>query len=126
MGNFFPALSIQQPESPLQQFGQAQAIVGEQQRQQLAQLQIQEHTRLLKDEDAATRALGQWDGKSYDQLPDLVRNAGGSFNAYKQMLNGILEAKQKAADISKNDAIANTNNVETAIKTNDQYRGRLL
>lgn len=79
MGGYsaFPALAIRTPESPLQQVAQAQQIIGQRQAQQLQQLEIQQQTRNLADQDAATRAMSQWDGKDYSELPTLVKNALG-------------------------------------------------
>src|SRR5712664_1773320 len=126
MGSMFPALALAQPESPLKQFGQAQAIVGQQQEQQMRALQIQEQTRLLRDQDASTRALAQWDGKSYDQLPALVKNAGGSATAVMGMTKNIFAIKQQASEIAKNDAATNLSQVDATIKQHDEYRGRIL
>jgi hypothetical protein len=130
MGSW-PALDIKPPESPLQQYGQAQQIVGQQQETQMRQLQIQEQTRLLKDQDATTRAMSglQTDpsGKiNYDTLPDLIRQNGGSANAVMKATANVFDMKAKASQIAKDDAATNLSNAETTIKQHDEYRGRIL
>ena len=125
MGSMFPALDIKSPDV-LQQYGQAQQIVGMRQEQQLRALQIQEQTRLLADQDATTRAMANWDGVHYDALPDLVRQAGGSANAVFSATKNIFDIKSKASQIAKDDAATALSNADTLIKQSDQYRGRLL
>jgi len=127
----FPALDIKPPEPILQQFGQAQQIVGQQQDQQLRALQIQEQTRLLRDQDATTRAMSSLqpdaNGRvNYDALPDAVRQAGGSANAVMNATKSIFDIKGKASQIAKDDAATNLSNVDATIKQHDEYRGRIL
>jgi hypothetical protein len=119
MNSGFPALMIKQPESPLQQFGQAQQL-------QLQQLQIQQEQQKIKDQHALTAAMTQWDGQDYKTLPMQVMKAGGSGAAAMQMSNQVLDMRSKASDIAKNDAITNQNNIKTIQDQYDQYRGRLL
>jgi hypothetical protein len=127
----FPALDIRQPESPIQQYGQAQQIVSQQQNQQLQALQIQEQTRLLRDQDATTRAMSSLKPDAsgridYDTLPNLVLQNGGSANAAMSATKSIFALKQTASDIAKNDAATNLSNADTVAKNNDAYRGRIL
>jgi hypothetical protein len=126
MGSMFPALDIKQPESPLQQYAQVQQIQAGQQQIEAQRLQNQQQQRILQDQDAATRALSQWDGKDYGQLPDLVKNAGGSANAVFGMTKNIFAIKQQASEIAKNDAATNLSSVEATLKQHDEYRGRIL
>lgn len=126
MGSMFPALDIRPVESPLQQYAQVQQIRAGQQQIEAQRIQNQQQQRMLADQDAATRALAGWDGKDYDALPTLVKNAGGSANAVLGMTKNIFAVKQQASEIAKNDSITNQNNVDSTVKTHDEYRGRIL
>jgi hypothetical protein len=131
MGSFFPALDIRPPESPIQQYAQVQQIAGAQQQQQLTALQIQEQTRLLRDQDATTRAMSSLQPDTsgrinYDTLPGLVLQNGGSANAAMAATKNIFDIKGKASQIAKDDAATNASNAETVAKNNDMYRGRIL
>jgi hypothetical protein len=131
MGSMFPALDIRPPESPIQQYAQVQQIAGAQQQQQLQALQIQEQTRLLRDQDATTKAMSSLkpddSGKiNYDGLPMAVLQNGGSSNAAFQVQKSILGIKQTASEIAKNDAATNLSNADTIQKQHDAYRGRIL
>src|SRR5258708_21029043 len=126
-----PALDIKPPESPLQQYGQAQQVIGQRQDQQLRALQIQEQTRLLKDQDATTKAMSRLQtdpsGKiNYDTLPDLIRQNGGSANAVMKATAGVFDMKAKASQIAKDDAATNLSNAQATIKQHADYRRRVL
>lgn len=60
--------------APGQQQLQQQAIQGGQQEQQMRDIQ-------LKDAQAGMKAMQAWDGKDPNELPDLIRQNGGSLNA---------------------------------------------
>jgi hypothetical protein len=126
MGSMFPALDIKQPESPLAQYGQAMQIKSGIQQQQLTALQIQREQQDNADRHAMTAAMANWDGKDYGTLPGLVKNAGGSANAVFGMTKNVFAIKQQASEVAKNDSITGQNNVDTAVKTHDMYRGRIL
>lgn len=122
----FPALMIKPPESPLQQYAQAQQVVGGQQEQQMRALQIQQGQQQLSDQHALTNAMMNWDGKSVSELPMLVLKSGGSGQAAMSMTQNVLGIKEKASDIAKNDSITMQNTADTAAKQNDAIRGRIL
>lgn len=122
----YPALMIQQPETPLRQFAEAQQVVAGQQQQQMAALQIQQEQQKIKDQHALTQAMNGWDGKNAQELPMLVLRSGGSGSAAMSMGSQVLGMKQKASEIAKDDAQTLLNNADAAAKQNDEYRGRVL
>lgn len=128
MGGYsqFPALSIEQPESPLKQFAQVQQIQMGQQQVEAQRIENQTKQRALNDQDALTRAMASWNGQNYTDIPALVGKVGGSGNAQLQATNTILGIREKASSIAKDDAITASNNVDTIAKQNDAYRGRVL
>jgi hypothetical protein len=126
MASGFPALMIKQPESPLQQYGQAQQVASGQQQMQMQALQIQQEQQKIKDQHALTTAMTQWDGQDPKTLPMLVLKAGGSGPAAMQMSSTVLDMRVKASDLAKNDSITAQNQTETEAKLNDERRGRIL
>jgi hypothetical protein len=126
MATGYPALAIRPPESPLQQYAQIQQIQGGQQQIQAQQLENQIRTRQLQDQDALTRAMTQWDGKSASDLPMLVVKNGGSGQAAMSMTQNVLGIKEKASEIAKNDAATNLSQADALAKNNDALRGRIL
>lgn len=100
---------IQQQMAPGQMQLQQQAIQQGQQEQQLRQIQIQ-------DASAGQKALQSWDGKDPDQLPDLIRQNGGSFNAVMGARQGILSMKTAAQKLQ-------TDQLDNLGKTNDIIAG---
>lgn len=122
----FPALMIQQPESPVKQLAGAQQVVAGQQEMQMNALKIQQERQQMADSHAMTEAMKNWDGKDASQLPMLVLKSGGSGNAAMGMSKNVLAIKNQTSEIAKNDSITAQNNAETAIKFHDEVRGKLL
>jgi hypothetical protein len=122
----YPALAIRPQEPLLQQYGQAQSIVAGQQQIQSQQLENQIRQRQLQDQDALTRTMASWDGKSTSELPMLVVKNGGSGQAAMQMTQNVLGIKEKAANIAKDDAATNLSQADTLAKNNDALRGRIM
>lgn len=108
---------------------QAALAPGVQQLQQQAiqtgQVDIEKQKRALADQDALTKAMQQWDGKDYTQIPALVMKNGGSFNAISSATQNIISQREKAAETAKNAAQAQSDETNAEIKKNDEYRGRL-
>lgn len=120
MAASYPALAIHtEGEGPLKLFGEAQAL-------KLQQQQIQTQEQAFQDRQSLTKAMINWDGKDYNTIPGLVGKAGGSGNAQLQAQQMVLGLREKAANIAKDDSITNQNKTETAIKTQDELRGRLM
>ncbi|MFI5056896.1 MAG: hypothetical protein ACHQLQ_01815 [Candidatus Acidiferrales bacterium] len=126
MATGFPALMIKSPESPIEQLGGVMQLKGAMQQQQLTGLEVQRQQQDIADQHALTTAMAGWNGQNYTDIPGLVKQAGGSGKAQIQANNAILDIRTKASDIAKNDAITNSNNVETLAKQNDAYRGRVI
>src|SRR6266481_4302182 len=105
MATGFPALSIRQPESPIEQLGGVMQIKSALQQQQLGALDIQQREQDIADQHALTTAMAGWDGQNYTAIPGLVKQAGGSGKAQMQAQASILAIREKASDIAKSDAI---------------------
>jgi hypothetical protein len=128
MGGFsqFPALSIRQPDNPLDQYSKVVGIQQAQQQLQAGQLENQQRVQDMQDRDALTRAMATWDGKNYADIPALVTQSGGSGKARMAAQSSILDIQSKASDIVKNDAMAAQASADAVAKQNDMYRGRIL
>lgn len=140
-----PALDVKTPQQPnlLEQYGQLQALRGNQQQmqqraalaplqQQEAQnsvqqggLQIQQQQQALKDQQAVTAAMGQWDGKDLNDLSPLVLKNGGSGQAVIGLKQKQLELQSKAAATFKAQADGGKAQVDTLNKRNDILAGGL-
>lgn len=137
-----PALSIQPPaQQPnmlenlmrLQQLKQSQAMMpgqlqAQQQSLQAGQLENQQRQQQLKDQQAHTAAMNQWDVKSDpngETLPQLILKNGGSGDAAMSLKKGILAQKEQISTIAKNDAETGQNNLKTLQGKNDINLGAL-
>jgi hypothetical protein len=121
----FPALMIKPPESPVNALAGVQQLKNAQLQQQAETLQIQKEQQDVKDRNATTQALLNWDGKDVNQLPMLALRAGGSSQAAFGIQNSILGIRQKTSEIAKNDAATAQDNIKTVQANNDALRGRL-
>src|SRR6185437_13820071 len=110
-----PALHVDTPQQPnlLQQYGQLmqlRALAGQQQLQQQqiqgAGLENQQRQIQIQNSQAGMKAMQQWDGKSYDDLPDLMAKNGADLNTVMNAKAGIMKIKQDAANLTK-DQLAN-------------------
>lgn len=108
---------------------QAALAPGQQQLQQQqiqgGQMQLEQEKRGVADQQALTKAMQEWDGKDYTQIPALVIKNGGSANAVFSATQNILGQKAKAAETAQNVAKAGLEETDAKIKQNDEYRGRL-
>jgi hypothetical protein len=120
------ATQIQQQPSLVDTYSKLQNILGQRQEQQVRGVQLQQAQQSQADMQATTAAMRAWDGKDYTQIPSLILKNGGSANAVFAATKNIQDMKQKASEIAKNDAATNASNLDTAQKTMDQNRGRLL
>lgn len=134
-----PALDLKPPApqpNPMEQYGnllQLKNMVQEQpvrqqilqQQQQSGQLGVQQQQLQLKDQQAMTAAMQQWDGKDVNQLIPLVIKNGASATAVMGLKSKVLEQQQAYSTIAKNDADAGTANMGTMIKKNDLVSGAL-
>jgi hypothetical protein len=86
-----------------------------QQQIQAGQLDIQQKQQALNDQQAATKAMQEWDGQNFMELPGLVLKHGGSAQSVLSMKSGILQQQEAMTKLStdqlsnektKNDYIA--------------------
>lgn len=103
-------------EAPLRQ----QAL---QQQVQSGQLGLQQQQIQLKDQQAMTAAMQQWDGKSLNDLPGLVLKNGGSAQAVIGLKSKSLDMEKQYSDIAAQDATTGSKNIETMMKKNDAVSG---
>ena len=123
-----PALAVQPPQQqpgPLQQFAAIQQIKAGQQEAQIRDAQIQQQQLVLRDQQAASAALHEWDGKDPSALPMLIAKHGGSAQSVIAVRGQILDQQAKYSDIAKNDALTGSTNIQTLAKKNDMLLGML-
>lgn len=140
-----PALDVKTPQQPdiLQKFGQLAALRNAQQeyqqraamaplQQQQAQqsiqsgqLGIQQQQQALKDQQAMTAAMHDWDGKDVNSLIPLVIKNGASAQAVMGLKSKVLEQQQTYSKIAADDATTGAKNLETMKGKNDMIAGAL-
>lgn len=134
-----PALDVRPPTAQpdeLQQYGRLLQLQNMQQsaplqRQEMqqnvqaGQLENQQRQIQLKDQQAMTAAMQQWDGKNLDDLPPLILKNGGSATAVMGLKQKALAMKQQYATIAKDDATTGAQNLETMKGKNDLIAGAL-
>lgn len=114
-----PALAMNtQGLGPLDQYAKLLQIKNEQAQQalipgqqQLQQQKIQEGQFAVQDREAGMKAMQQWDAKDPNDLPDLVRKNGGSFNAVLAAKDGVIKQQLQAAQM--NEAQLNVNKTKS-------------
>jgi DNA-binding protein Fis len=139
------ALDVKTPQQPdlLEKYGQLQQLRGLQQQQQIrAQqaplqmqqlqqgvqqggVQLQQQQQALKDQQASTQALGEWDGKDINNLYPLILKNGGSASAVFTLKKQALDQQHVAAETFKNQADAGKAQVETMKQKGDLINGAL-
>jgi hypothetical protein len=134
-----PALDLKPPQqqpSPLEQFGNLLQLKNALQEQPLRQqalqqniqqgaLDVQQKQTALKDQQAMTQAMHDWDGKDVNQLIPLVIKNGASANAVMGLKSKVLEQQQTYSTIAKNDAATGASNLATLKGKNDEVAGAL-
>jgi hypothetical protein len=99
----------------------------QQQRQTVQEgaLDLQLKQQQIKDQQAATAAMNEWDGKSLDDLPHLLLKHGGSSNIVFGVRDKLVAQKAKLSEIAKDDAETGSKNLDTLAKKNDMVLGAL-
>src|SRR5882757_9010728 len=140
-----PALDIKAPqqEDILQKYSQLQQLRNQQQQGQLAQqeeplriqalqqqaqggaIQLQQQQQELKNQQASTAALSQWDGKDVNELYPLILKNGGSATAVFALKKQALDQQHTAAETFKSQADAGKAQVETMKLKGDLISGAL-
>ena len=72
----------------------------------------------VQDLQAGTKAMQQWDGKDYNEIPTLIKQNGGSLNA-------VLDATQKIVARQQQNATLDETTLKNTQTRADQNRGRL-
>lgn len=104
--------------APGRQQLQSQAITAGQQEQQV-------RTQQIKDQEAQTNAMKDWDGKDPHALPGLILKHGGSSSAVMATGKQILDQQEAKSKMAKDDAETGKTNFDTALKKNDALLGQL-
>ena len=139
MGSFSVARPTIQPiEQPdlLQNYGRLLQWKGLQQQQaqqaamapiqqQTAQIGLQQQQQALKDQQATTAAMREWDGKSLDELAPLMIKKGASAQAVMGLKQQALAQKEKYSQIAKDDAATGQSNIKTLSDKNGMIAGKL-
>lgn len=100
-------LQISQPVDPLGEYLRASQLKTEAGQQQIQQQTIQQNAQALKDQQAMTQAMHDWDGKDLESLPNLILKSGGSANAVFNVQKQLLERKTQIAQLDK-DTLVNS------------------
>lgn len=122
-----PALGLRQPEQP-DMFGnlaKALSVKNLIQENQAGGIQLQQQQQALKDQQAGTAALHEWDGQDPEQLTKLMAKNGASINAVLATKQHFLDTKAKYSAIAKDDAETGAKNLETMKGKNDMMVGAL-
>jgi hypothetical protein len=109
---------MQEQEAPLRQ----QAL---QQQVQSGQIGLQQQQQALKDQQAATAAMHEWDGSKLEDLAPLMIKNGASATAVMSLKKQALEQREKYSSIAKDDAATGASNIATMMKKNDMVSGAL-
>ena len=104
--------------APIQQQLGQQAVQG-------GQLELQQKQQALKDQQAMTASMQQWDGKSIDDLAPLVIKNGGSASAVMGLKAKSLEMKAQYSKIAADDATTGSKQIDTLMQKNDLVAGAM-
>lgn len=110
--------NIQQQEAPLRMQQLQQGV-------QSGQIGLEQQQQALKDQQATTAAMQQWDGKDINQLYPLILKNGGSGTAVVGLKGKVLQQQQEAATAFKNTADGGKAQVETLKMKGDLINGAL-
>lgn len=120
-----PELRPVQTENPMDQYAKALQVRAMGQQSQLTALQTQQQQLALKDQQAMTQAMHDWDGKDINALIPLTVKYGASANAVMGLKSKVLEQQEKYSTIAKDDAETGAKNLETLKGKNDMMVGAL-
>src|SRR5262249_16003189 len=119
-----PALTIKPPQQqdPAEEHMRLSALLDQRklvnQQVQASQLENQQRQNALQDQQAATAAMHQWDGKNLDDLPGLILRNDGSAKEVLAPKKQILDQKTALTKLDT-DTLAN------AKTKNDMLLGKL-
>lgn len=141
----YPALDIKTPQQPdlLEKYGQLLQLKNAQTQSQLSQqeaplrMQVlqqqaqggqisnQQQQQALTDQQAQTKALGEWDGKNINNLYPLILKNGGSASAVFGLKKQALDQAHVAAETFKNQQDGGKAQIEALKQKNDLLNGAL-
>jgi len=93
-------------QNPLTEYARSVALQSEQQQLKQQQMQTQQMQQQLADQQAMTKAMHDWDGKDFDQLPELMKQHGISGPGYLQAKQNVVARQTQLATLDK-DQLAN-------------------
>jgi hypothetical protein len=134
-----PALNVRPPQQqadPVQQYGNLLALKNAMQEQPLrmqalqqqtqsGQLQLEQQQQAVKDQQAMTAAMQNWDGKDINQLVPLVVKNGASANAVMGLKQKILAQQQTYSKIAADDATTGSKNLESLKAKHNMVAGAI-
>lgn len=112
-----PALDLKNPQqpSPLDDVSKLMALRSMMTNQQSQQQELQIRQQQVKDQQATTAAMKNWDGKDYGTLAKSVLDNGGSATAAQGVQQHGLTVQKTVSDIAAQDAATGSKNLETFI-----------
>lgn len=113
------------PRDPLQEYARVAGLKSQLQGQQIQQQEIQQNQQAQADRQAATKAMLDWDGKSYETLANSILQNGGSANAAQGALKQGLSIKDTASQIAQRDADTGSKQIDTILKKHDAALGAI-
>ncbi len=139
------ALNVRTPEQPdiMQKYGQLMQLRNAQQESQMQQqeaplrlqalqqqtqvggLQLQQQQQVLKDQQATSAAMQNWDGKDYNDILPLVLKNGGSAQAVIGLKKSILDQQVQVANAAKATGQGAEAQIAATLKKNDLVNGAL-
>ena len=139
------ALNARTPEQPdiMQKYGQLMQLRNAQQQSQMQQqeaplrlqalqqqtqvggLQLQQQQQVLKDQQATSAAMQNWDGKDYNDILPLVLKNGGSAQAVIGLKKSILDQQVQVANAAKATGQGAEAQIAATLKKNDLVNGAL-
>ena len=106
------------PPNPIEQYGQAQGVLGMINQQRLQQQQIAQNNLALNDQKAASDAMHEWDRQDINDLPGLYIKHGASANA-------VLSLKQSIIQQQTARAMLDTDTLNNEAKRHDNIAGAM-
>lgn len=127
LGNYAKIMQLRQmaQEQPVRnQILQQQAQQGQQALQQ-GQINLQNAQQAQKDQQITQAAIQQWDGKSYDDLADIVRRNGGSASSVIGIRQKGIDQKEQVSKLAAQDAATGTANLKLMADKNNMITGAI-
>lgn len=115
LGPPLPELKLPQQPDPMGQISKLMALRSMMTQQQSQQQELQIRAQQVKDQEATTAAMKDWDGKDYGALAKSVLQNGGSATAAQGVQQHGLTVNKTISDIAAQDAATGSKKLETFI-----------